>query len=69
MRVGVVGAGSLGQHHVRLLRDVDGAQLIGFFEVRPERAQQVSEERKEAAASMREKRAPDYKRARTKKAS
>jgi len=44
VRVGVIGAGSLGQHHVRLLRDVDGARLVGFCEVRPERAQQVSTE-------------------------
>jgi predicted dehydrogenase len=44
VRVGVIGAGSLGQHHVRLLRDVAGARLVGFCEVRPERAQQVSTE-------------------------
>lgn len=44
MRVGVIGAGSLGQHHVRLLRDIEGARLVGFCEVRPERAQQVSSE-------------------------
>ena len=44
MRVGVIGAGSLGQHHVRLLRDVENARLVGFHEVRAERAQQVSGE-------------------------
>ncbi len=44
MRVGVIGAGSLGQHHVRLLRDIDGARLVGFCEVRSDRAQQVSSE-------------------------
>ena len=44
MRVGVIGAGSLGQHHVRLLRDIEGARLVGFCEVRSERAQQVSSE-------------------------
>jgi len=44
VRVGVIGAGSLGQHHVRLLRDVEGARLVGFYEVRPERAQQVTSE-------------------------
>lgn len=38
----MIGAGSLGQHHVRLLRDVEGARLVGFHEVRAERAQQVS---------------------------
>jgi predicted dehydrogenase len=40
----VIGAGSLGQHHVRLLRDVEGARFVGFHEIRPERARQVSEE-------------------------
>jgi len=44
VRVGVIGAGSLGQHHVRLLRDIEGARLVGFCEVRPERAHQVSSE-------------------------
>ena len=44
MRIGVIGAGSLGQHHVRLLRDVDGARLVGFHDIRPDRARQVSAE-------------------------
>ena len=44
VRVGVVGAGALGYHHVRLLRDVDGASLVGFFDTRSERSQQVSTE-------------------------
>ncbi len=44
VKVGVVGAGSLGYHHVRILRDVEGAQLVGFFEGRAERASQVESE-------------------------
>jgi predicted dehydrogenase len=44
VKVGVVGAGSLGYHHVRILRDVEGAQLVGFFEERAERASQVATE-------------------------
>ena len=44
IRIGVVGAGALGYHHVRLLRDVAGAQLVGFHDVRPERASAVSAE-------------------------
>ena len=42
--MGVIGAGSLGHHHVRLLRDMPAARLVGFYELRPERAQQVSSE-------------------------
>ena len=44
MRVGVIGVGSLGHHHVRLLREVEGARLVGFHEVRGDRAQQVAGE-------------------------
>jgi len=44
VRIGVVGAGALGYHHVRLLRDVDGASLIGLHDARPERAAQVASE-------------------------
>ncbi|MFN2565929.1 MAG: Gfo/Idh/MocA family protein [Gemmatimonadaceae bacterium] len=44
MRIGVVGAGALGYHHVRILRDVPGARLVGFYERSPERAAIVSAE-------------------------
>jgi predicted dehydrogenase len=44
IRLGVIGAGALGYHHVRLLRAVDGASLVGFHDSRPARAQQVATE-------------------------
>jgi predicted dehydrogenase len=44
VKVGVVGAGSLGFHHIRILRDVDDANLVGFFEEQPERAARVASE-------------------------
>jgi predicted dehydrogenase len=50
-RIGVVGAGSLGYHHVRLLREVPCARLSGFYEERPERAAQVASELGVAAAA------------------
>lgn len=43
-RVGVVGAGSLGFHHIRILRDLPGVHFAGFFESKPERAVEVSKE-------------------------
>ena len=43
-RIGVIGAGALGYHHVRILRDVPGAELVGFYEARPERASVVEQE-------------------------
>ena len=44
VRVGVIGAGALGYHHVRILREVPGAQLVGFFEPRADRAREVADE-------------------------
>ena len=44
LRVGVVGTGSLGFHHARILRDIPDVKMEGFFESRPERAQEVTEE-------------------------
>jgi predicted dehydrogenase len=43
-RVGVVGAGSLGFHHIRILRDLDGIIFTGFVETRAERAAEVRKE-------------------------
>jgi predicted dehydrogenase len=43
-RVGVVGTGSLGYHHARLLRSVAGATLAGFHESSAARASQVAQE-------------------------
>jgi predicted dehydrogenase len=40
----VVGAGALGYHHVRLLRDLEGVTFVGFHDLRPERAEQVARE-------------------------
>ncbi len=42
--MGVVGVGSLGYHHVRILRDVHGVELVGFYEARADRAAQVAGE-------------------------
>ena len=38
----MVGAGGLGQHHIRILRDMQGPDFAGFYESRPERAAEVS---------------------------
>lgn len=43
-RVGVVGAGALGYHHIRLLRDLPGIRFAGFYEVRADRAAVVAAE-------------------------
>ena len=42
LRVGVVGVGSLGFHHARILSDLPGVALSGVYDVRPERAHKVA---------------------------
>jgi len=44
LRIGVVGTGSLGYHHARILRDVSGVVMMGFFEADAERAGTVARE-------------------------
>jgi predicted dehydrogenase len=44
LRVGVVGTGALGFHHARLLRQLDGAEFAGIYDINPERAAQVAAE-------------------------
>jgi len=44
IKVGVVGAGALGYHHIRLLKKIEGAQLVGFYDHNPARAPQVAAE-------------------------
>jgi predicted dehydrogenase len=44
LRVGVAGTGSLGYHHARLLRGVEGVTFSGFYESNPERAATVAKE-------------------------
>lgn len=43
-RVGVLGVGSLGFHHARILRDVPGAEMAGVFDDNPARLQTVAQE-------------------------
>jgi predicted dehydrogenase len=40
----VIGAGALGFHHARLLRDLSGPAFAGFHDARTERAEQVARE-------------------------
>jgi predicted dehydrogenase len=50
-RIGVVGAGALGYHHIRLLRDLPGITFGGFYDSRPARAEAVATELGVAATS------------------
>jgi predicted dehydrogenase len=44
VRVGVIGVGSLGFHHARILREVPGAAMAGVFDASPERTAAVAQE-------------------------
>jgi predicted dehydrogenase len=44
LRVGVAGVGSLGYHHARILADMAGVEMVGFFDATPDRAAFVSAE-------------------------
>ena len=45
IRVGVVGTGGMGRHHLRVLSDLPGARLAGAFDLEPERARAAAGER------------------------
>lgn len=42
LRIGVVGTGSLGRHHVRILAEMPEADLMGIYDQRPEVAAQLA---------------------------
>ncbi len=41
MRIGVVGVGTMGQHHVRILSRLSGVKLTGLYDPDPERAEEI----------------------------
>ncbi len=43
VQVGVIGVGSLGQHHARVYSELEGVELAGVCDRRPERAREVAE--------------------------
>ena len=42
VKVAVVGVGSLGQHHARILSDAPGAKLVGVVDANIERAREIA---------------------------
>jgi predicted dehydrogenase len=51
VKVGVVGAGALGFHHIRLLKKIEGADLVGFYDHNTTRSAQVAKELETTAFS------------------
>lgn len=46
MKIGVIGAGHLGQFHLTQIALIDAWQLIGFYDSNPERAKEMAEKHK-----------------------
>lgn len=44
LKIGVLGAGHLGKIHIRLLKEIDNYELIGFYDSNTEVASQLAEE-------------------------
>ena len=44
IKIGVLGAGHLGKIHIRLLKEIDKYELIGFYDANPEAAKEVEKE-------------------------
>lgn len=44
LKIGVIGAGHLGKIHLRLLKEIQSVELIGFYDHSPEHSQTVSRE-------------------------
>ncbi|HKS80349.1 MAG TPA: Gfo/Idh/MocA family oxidoreductase [Candidatus Acidoferrales bacterium] len=44
IRVAVVGTGEFGRNHVRVWREIEGAELAGIVDANPERAQKIAAE-------------------------
>jgi predicted dehydrogenase len=42
LRIGVVGVGHLGRHHARILAGIEGVELVGVADARPEQAEAVA---------------------------
>ncbi len=41
LRVGVIGTGAMGQHHVRIYSEMDDVELIGISDVDEKRAKEL----------------------------
>ena len=42
VRIGVIGVGHLGQHHVKHYKTLDHVELIGIFDIDQERSSEIS---------------------------
>ena len=43
VRIGVIGVGHLGQHHVKHYKTLDNVELIGVFDINRERSSEIAQ--------------------------
>lgn len=44
LKIGVVGAGHLGKYHIQNIQALEGAELVGFYDIDPHKARSVARE-------------------------
>lgn len=44
VKIGVIGAGHLGNIHIKLLKEIEGVEVIGFYDIDEERTAKISKE-------------------------
>ena len=52
LQVGVIGVGSMGQHHARIYDELPAAELVGVFDADTERAAEIADKHDAAAMEM-----------------
>jgi predicted dehydrogenase len=43
LKIGVIGVGSLGQHHARIFKSIEGCELVGIYDKKEERAKEIAD--------------------------
>ncbi|MFH1194997.1 MAG: Gfo/Idh/MocA family oxidoreductase, partial [bacterium] len=44
LKVGIIGTGHLGKIHTKLFREVENSELVGIYDLDPEKAKAVADE-------------------------
>ena len=44
LRVGVIGVGAMGQHHVRIYNEMEGIELVGISDVDQKRVEELADQ-------------------------
>ena len=44
IKIGIIGAGHLGKIHIRLLKEIQDFEIVGFFDIDSENATQITSE-------------------------